>query len=357
MALHSLDDIEDGIEATKEFLLPFSWGHWLRLAVVVFFMGGVGGNVPSNAGQVGNFGGGPGGGSAGPGTGPSLPSSVGGMDPLVLIGAIATVVVLLVLVFGILGAVMEFVFVEALRTDEIHVRRYFRRHLGRGLRLFGFRLVVGLVFLLLLAGIGAGIFFGLFGGSFANVTSGQVLSSLLVILPLFLIVFVFFALVNGFTTTMVVPTMLHTDRTILSAWSRFWSTLRGDLKEYTVYALMVFVLHIAAGFITGIGLLLALIVLAIPFGILGFAIFTAAGGSFSLPVIAILGLLAAVFLVLLLLLGALVRVPIKAFFRYYALLVLGDTDPDLDLIPERRAEIRRPDPRQDRGGHQPPGDD
>jgi hypothetical protein len=167
-------------------------------------------------------------------------------------------------------------------------------------------------------------------------------------LPFFIVGLAVYALANGFTTTMVVPTMLHTDRGVLSGWRRFWPTLRGDLKEYTVYSLMVIVLHIGAGIITGLGLLVALVVLAIPFGIVGFGIFVAAGSSLSLPVAAVLGVLAVVFVVLLLLLGALVRVPIKAFFRFYALLLLGDTDSDLDLIPDLRDEIRTDD--QYRGG-------
>jgi hypothetical protein len=38
--------------------------------------------------------------------------------------------------------------------------------------------------------------------------------------------------------------------------------------------------------------------------------------------------------------AALVQVPVVTYFRYYALLVLGDTDADLDLIPERRRAVR-----------------
>jgi hypothetical protein len=348
MALHALDDIEDAIEATKSFLLPFSWRRWLRLAVVVLFMGGLSGSVPNNTGTVGDFGGtGGGGGTGGAPFGPSgmpeLPGGFAGMEPLVLAGIVIAVLGSLWLVFGIVGAVMEFVFVESLRSDEVHVRRYARRHVGRGVRLFGFRVVLGVLALLVLGAAAALVAFGIVGGSLASWGPGQFVGAFLFLLPFLLVIFVLYALVNGFTTTMVVPTMLNTDRRVLAAWRRFWPTLRGNLKEYAMYSVMVVALHLATGIIVGIGTLIVLLVLAIPFGIAGFGTFLAAGGSLSLPVVIVLGVLGALFLLAFLLLTALVRVPIKAFFRFYALLVLGDTDRDLDLIPDLRAEIRRDD--------------
>jgi len=36
----------------------------------------------------------------------------------------------------------------------------------------------------------------------------------------------------------------------------------------------------------------------------------------------------------------LVTVPVQTYLRYYALLILGDVDADLDLIPEQRAIAR-----------------
>jgi hypothetical protein len=35
-----------------------------------------------------------------------------------------------------------------------------------------------------------------------------------------------------------------------------------------------------------------------------------------------------------------VQVPVHTYLRYYALLVLGDVEPDLDLVPDQRAAIR-----------------
>jgi len=46
---------------------------------------------------------------------------------------------------------------------------------------------------------------------------------------------------------------------------------------------------------------------------------------------------------LLLLITNLIQVPLQAFLRYYAMLVLGDTDEELDPIPEVRGDIRSGD--------------
>jgi hypothetical protein len=46
--------------------------------------------------------------------------------------------------------------------------------------------------------------------------------------------------------------------------------------------------------------------------------------------------LAVVFIIAVIVLAALVQVPILAYLRYYALLVLGDIEPDFDLISNRR---------------------
>ncbi|MFC6906655.1 DUF7544 domain-containing protein [Halalkalicoccus tibetensis] len=41
--------------------------------------------------------------------------------------------------------------------------------------------------------------------------------------------------------------------------------------------------------------------------------------------------------------GLLLQVPLRTYLRYYALLILGDTNERLDPIPELRARIRGAD--------------
>lgn len=332
MAFHAVDDIDDAFEATRAFLLPFDAGQWLGLAVITFFLGGVGANFPS-----GDLGGGGGGVPDGPGgPSPSLPELDGALLAALLV--VALLVVLLVVLFAVVGAVMEFALVESLRTEEVHVGRYARRHLGNGLRLFGFRLALALVALLVIAA-SLGVVVLLLGGPAALANLGSILVLVLLGLPLVLVVGVVYVVANGFTTTFVVPVMILDDRSVLGGWRRFWRTLRDEWTEYLVYVGLAFVLHLAVGVALAIVLGIVGVVLFVPLAVVGVVGLFAAGtvSPVALVAVAVVGILA--FLVFLAV-GAVVRVPVVAFFRYYALLVLGDTDADLDLIPERREAIR-----------------
>jgi hypothetical protein len=333
MALHAVDDLGEAFEATKAFLWPFDAGRWLKLAVVVLFVGGVGGSFPSGGTNVstdaGEF-----------PTDGSFPADLGpvtiadGGDLLALALVLAAIGILLALLFGVVGSVMEFVLVTSLREEEVHVRRYFREHLGAGLRLFGFRLVMGLLALLFIAGPILALLFA--GGGPGTFGPGRVVGLVLVAVPLAVVFGTVFSLIDGFTTFFVVPVMLVEDRNVLSAWGRFWGVLKGDWKEYLVFVVLTAVLTLVAatavGFVVGIvGLLLVG-----PVVVAGIAS-AVAGSPILLGIVAVVGLLAGL---VVLFVAAVVRVPVVTYFRYYAMLVLGDTETELDPIPERRSRIR-----------------
>jgi hypothetical protein len=330
MSLHALDDIDDAIDATRSFLWPFDLGRWGRLALVVFFLGGTGSANPTQF--TGDFGGtGPT--SPGGEQMPASPPSIGDVEIAILAVAVAAVL-LLVLGFALVGAVMEFVFVESLRNENVRIRRYWSERWKQGLRLFGFRLVVGL---LSLAVIGAVLV-----ASLAPYLSGSgelSLGLLFLAIPVFFVVAVVSGLVNGFTTGFVVPVMISEDSTVLAAWRRFWPTLKAEWKEYGAYVVMRFVLQIAVGILVGIVTLLGVIIIAIPFGVFG------AIGFGLVSVVeplgwAIVAIAALLFVLAVLTLTLFLNVPVQTFLRYYALLLLGDTNESFDLIAERRAAIR-----------------
>ncbi|PSQ30520.1 hypothetical protein BRD06_01625, partial [Halobacteriales archaeon QS_9_67_15] len=64
---------------------------------------------------------------------------------VVLFAVVVAAFVAITVVFAFIGAIMEFVFVESLREREVHVHEYANAYWRRGLRLFGFRLVFGLL--------------------------------------------------------------------------------------------------------------------------------------------------------------------------------------------------------------------
>jgi hypothetical protein len=339
MAFAALEDVTDAIEATTDFLLPVDTARWLRMAVIVFFVAGGGGVTSSfNTGT-----------SASGSNGVTLPTGSVTLDTpsvqdvLVVAAAVVAVLLLVGLVVWAIGSVMEFVFVEALGADTVRVRRPFRDHLRRGLRLFGFRLGVGLLSLAVLAGFGALVAFGVLGGSPLSWNAAEALAFVAFLLPVFFFVVFLNGLVLGFTTVFVVPVMLLEDRGVLSAWGRFWPTLRANLGEYAVYAVLGFLLTLLVGLVSGTIVAVAAVLALIPFGVVGGIVFLAAGGAFTTPVVAVLAVLGLLFLVVALAIAALVAVPFQTFLRYYALFVLGDTNDEFDAIPDVRARVREGD--------------
>ena len=328
MALYAVDDVGDAIDVTRAYLFPVDRSRWLRLAVVAFFVaGGFGLNGPTNAGSSVS--------SSGSGVS-ELPESIPG-EVLTILALIAAVVVALLIVLGVIGSIMEFVFVESLRREAVHVRRYGRRYLGAGLRLFVFRLGV----FLLAAGLVVGVVY-VAGptGPVLTWTDAEILSAVLLALPLILVLFPLVALIDGFTVDFVVPVVVLQDRSILGGWRRFWSTLRSNLWQYAAYVLVAFLLNIVVSLAAATVIGIAAVVLAIPFLVVGVVAFFVGGGSLTTAVIAVLVVLGLVYVALVLAVVGLVQVPLQTFLRYYTLLVLGDTDDDLDLIPEQRAAVR-----------------
>lgn len=330
MTLYAIDDIDDALTATKAFLWPIDLRRWAKLAFIVFFVGGSAGSNPLQ------FGGGSSNGTVDPSGGTGISegiSSIGGPE-LAVIAIIFAIIVGLGLLFMIIGSIMEFVFVESLRNETVSIRKYWSARWGKGLRLFAFRLVFGLislaVFGLLVVVVLSPVLFG----------DGTVSVGLLfVAIPVGIVAAIVSGLVSSFTTMFVVPVMIVEDRTLLAGWRRFWPTLVGQWKQYLTYAIVNFILSIAVGIAATIAILIGAITLAIPLGIIGLF------GVMALDVFALLGwaviaLVIASGIISFVIFALFVSVPIQTFLRYYALLVLGDTNDAFDVIAERRHAIR-----------------
>jgi hypothetical protein len=329
--------------------------------VVTFFVGGSGfgvPNVPTNVPTQPQTGQGPTGlpPDATAGVGDVLSVALAGPTPtqtmpadvsevlsrigLELVLGLVLVVLVLWVLFGVLAATMEFVFLQSLRTGDVTVRRYVARYWTEGLRLFGFRTGVVLTALFLFGGIGALLWVGLVGTSLQSLDPGQLVGMLAVILPVVVLVFFCIGLLNGFTTTFVAPIMLTNDESVVGGWVSFWPTLRAQWKQYGVYVLVRFGLTIASGILLLVAIIVATFGFGLLFGALGFGVYVAGGSSLSTPVMIALGVVGLLYLVAIATVWAFVQVPIQTALRYYSLLVLGDTNADLDPIPKVRARLR-----------------
>ena len=326
--MDAIDDLGDAIEASRNLLTPIRLGTWLKLAVVVVFVS-----------------------SLGLGFGTSVPGSdvltvaddptAGGWqfedldgaapsDEIEAIGlAVAGFVLVVWLCYAFLAGIMEFVFLESLRTNEVRVRRYFAANVGKGVRLFLFRL--GLLLAVSALGVAPGYFVAAGGGSIGDLSPGLFGLYSLYGFALYL----GYSIVRRFTDAFVAPIMLLEDRGVVSAWGRFREALTANWSEYAVYLLLAWFIYIAVLIGAWIVVVVGLFVLMIPIMIVLFILVLT--GPIGMVLLLAFGPLSVA--AVLLFMGV-VWTPITTFFRYYALLVLGDTDEELDLVPQQRAAIR-----------------
>jgi hypothetical protein len=336
MGYAALSALGDAVDATEAFLLPIERGLWLRLAVVVFFLsGGSGvGSLPNVSWQA----------SAGD---IDVPTNVAPMEVvdqyLPLLVGVAVVAALVGLAFALTGAIMEFVLVDALSRESVSVRAMVREHARKGLSLFAFQMLLVVFVAGLVGGVGAVLVWPAIDGGGAALAAGILLTGLVA-----LVVGLLAALAYVFTVAFVVPTMLAEDRGLRGAWGRFWSVLRGNLAEFLVYLLVRLAVLIGVGIAAGAAVGIVAVVLLIPFGTVAGIAFLASGAALSvgavsslpLALVLVIGVLAVLYVLCLFAAVALVQVPLKTFTRYYELLVLGDIDPALDLVSERREQLR-----------------
>lgn len=336
MPLYALENLDDALDATRAFLWPIDRSTWIKLALVVFFVGGPGANLNAFQFNVPA--------DQGPPAGDIPMSPDIGVNIWLLIAGVVAAALLIGLVALLVGSIMEFVLVESLRREAVQIRQYWGARWRQGVRLFGFRIIIGLL-VFGSAAVVAVLFLLPVAVETTPMTgptpssTGLFLLGFLFLIPVLFVLAVVVGLVNGFTTVFVVPVMILEDCNVLSGWRRLWPTITANPWQYLAYAVAGFIINILAGLLIAVVVGVAVLVLLIPFGILG------ALGFFLSTVIPSIGF--GLLLVTGLLFGlavlvaiALAQVPVVAYLRYYALLVLGDIDSDLDLIPERRTSLR-----------------
>jgi len=337
MSWYAVAALDDAFDATKSLLTPLDAGQWLRLALVAFFLGNVGGGGPSATA-----------GSSTPGPSVALPDGSSGpladllsMEAgrlLPVAVAVASVALAVGLAYALVGSVMEFVFVESLRRRRVRIARYADQHRWRALGLFGFRLALGLAVVVPATAVSA--------AAVAAVVSGTVVPLALVVasVPVVVGLLAVAVAVDAFTTGFVVPVMVRTNRGVVGAWRLFWPTLTGQWQQFGVYALVRAGLGVVIGALASVvGGVVGAVVLAplVALGALSALGLADPVAVLSNPVGLALAVLAGLsYVVVLTAATAVAFVPVRAFVRYHALFVLGEAEPRFDLLPDLRRELR-----------------
>ncbi|MDF9747884.1 DUF7544 domain-containing protein [Natrinema salsiterrestre] len=327
MSLHAVENIGEAFSVTREFLTPIDVRRWLKLALVVFFVGS-GVSFPSAQFNTST---------------PSrdvpesgLPFNVP-VDIVLLVVALIVAGLLLGALFTLIGAIMEFVLIESLRTGEVSIRRYWSRRWRQGLRLFGFRIAIGVPMVALFAGWLALLVVPILTGLDLTIP----FAAFLVGIPVLFIIGLLYALVSGLTTVFVVPLMIQADSGVLAAWMRLWGSIRSAWKQYLTYIVIAFLLTVAAGIIASSVVGIIAIVLLIPVLIVAAVTHVTVSLSSTVGTVLLVGL-ALLFGLSILIISALAQVPVVMYLRYYALLVLGDIEESFDILSNHQSTTEGP---------------
>jgi len=334
LPISAVDTISLAFQHTKRQLAqPFRFAQWVRLAFVGLLAGELGSgsnfHLPSSL--------------KGPHQNSPLPSGIPKIDPAVLAGLIAVLVVAGLIVFVVMtyiSSVMRFILFDSVLTRECRIRAGWNRRQDAGWKYFlwqlGFTLFIfGSV--IILVGVPAVFAFamGWFSPPRAHVLP-LVLGGIIVF-GLFLVFIVAVAVVHVFTKDFVVPQMALENIGAIEAWRRLWPMIQAEMNGYAIYAVMKILLAIGAGIVVGIATFILIMVLAIP-AVAFVLVLVTAGKTAGLTwnvftiTIAVAVVAACILFAILMFVISLISVPVIVFFPAFAMYFFAARYRPLSLV-------------------------
>jgi hypothetical protein len=333
-----VDAIRPAFEhAEKQLARPFRFGQWVRLA----FVGLLAGESASFGGCNFNY--------------PSSPHSNHrgeaflsaqfpqqlGQHWLMAAGLIALVLLVgigLAVLFTYIASVMRFILFDSIVTRECRVREGWSRRKLNGFQLFQWQLLLmaaAMAAMLILFGIPALYAWKLGWFEAPNYHLVALISVGVGLFLLFLGFLLVITLVQVMTKDFVVPQMAIEHIDAFEGWRRLLPQLNAEKGGYAAYIGMKIVLTIGAAIAFGIATILAVIILLIPFGVVGLAAVLAGnamGLVWNVPTIAVAVIYCCFALAVFIFLALLISVPIVVFFPAYAIYFFAPRFPPLAAL-------------------------
>jgi len=330
MGWYGLEAFNSAIKRTKKSLAePFDFWKWIRLGIIIFFIGG--GMGVSNFNSPASW--------QTEDRKMEAPSTQEIIDKItqfwnqyqtyILIGL--ALIIFIILLFTLVSSIMEFVFVESLVTNRVTIRAYFRKYLHPGFNLFIIKIILGVIFLSLFILAMLPVFRQLLSGT---ITPGLIFSSILWFFGIVLIFAVLSGIISSFIS-LAIPVVMYQRVGIIMAIKKVIGRFKQDWRQIVVYWVARFFAWIAGAIVVGIIALILFIVifliLLIPALILYFILSALGQGSGSFLLWAVMipyGLIAMVVLILFLLI---VSVPLPVFMKYHLLAFMQMWYPDVKV--------------------------
>ncbi|AKB50893.1 hypothetical protein MSBRW_1640 [Methanosarcina barkeri str. Wiesmoor] len=358
MSWYAIGAIDRALSRTREALLePFDFWKWVKLAIIIFLLGGVSSYGNSSSYNIGsedlknNF---P---ILEPGKMPNLPFGMHDtafgyiyqVPNLATIVAIIASLILLIFIFSYISNIMEFVFVESLVRNEVKFWSYSRRFLGKGFRLLLVRLAIWLVFLALF-GISLLPLIPLIHEVPSDFSLPASLGGILWVVCV-IIVLILLALAIESLLSLAIPLAIYRNKGILSAFKLVLGNFRKSWREVAVYWFFRLLLYIGIAVLAIFLFVIVALVLGLAFLIFDVALYFLFSSLLSELLLWLL-LLPFIAIELILILGILLflSVPLSVFLKYHLLSFLEAWYEDAEIpffdvpVLEPETGVNEPEP-------------
>jgi hypothetical protein len=330
MSWYAIDAIDRAFSRTKKALLePFDFWKWVKLAIIVFFVGGLGGSNYGGQGtnyQMGSEDFGNDFPAIEPGVMPVFPydisrdglSYIQSIDPVAIIAAAVIFFILLVVVFSYISSIMEFVFVESLVKNEVRLWAYSKKFMGKGFNLLLIRLSIVLLFFIIFV-LALLPFIPVFITESPDFAIPAFIGGIFWIFGVIILLALIGAVINSFLS-LAIPLSIYRDTGILSAFKMVYRNFRKNWQEVLVYWFIRFLLGIGISLLALILFVILVLTLTIVFLIIDGILYYLFSTFVSEPMLWILLIpfalaeLLFIFATLLML-----SVPVAVFLKYHLL--------------------------------------
>jgi hypothetical protein len=302
--------VDPAIKKTGELLFPFNLKYWMKLGLVSLlssgtsFRGNSGSNYSAPSSDKDS--------TITTNAIASIPSKYGWG----LIGLLVSIGLIFVLIMQFISSVFTFIFLDAVINKDYKIKQSWRKNKSKGLSFFGFRIITGLISLIVILAILSPILIQMYNMGLENFFTPEnlwsMLGTFLVSILLFLTWIILFGIFMTFVVDFALPDMFKNNLKITRAMKNTFAKIKTQKYSSFVYILSKIVIAIALG----IGTLIALIPVSIVAVIIGAVIFIP---LFLLSKIIFIIILIPYVIFFLYILNVVI-LPLSVFAKYFSLL-------------------------------------